>query len=122
MYGSRYKKETKVPVTDSERCRKRRLITSSEFCAENSTDSQSCTGDSGGPVVAAENDGYWYQYGIVSQGSRCGGKPAYGVYVRVSSFLPWIIRTMRQLGDTSTAGPTDVKCYDWQICENHLKF
>ncbi|XP_065073861.1 serine protease 7-like [Ochlerotatus camptorhynchus] len=115
FYGSRYKKETRIPVTDSETCGSYRTISSSEFCAENSTDSQSCKGDSGGPVVAAENDGYWYQYGIVSWGSPCGGmfgngnESAFGVFVRVSSFLPWIMKTMRQLGDTSTAGPTDVE-------------
>ncbi|XP_054433742.1 cathepsin G-like [Pteronotus mesoamericanus] len=46
-------------------------------------------GDSGGPLVCNN-----VAQGIVSYGSRVGTPPA--VFTRVSSFLPWINRTMRR--------------------------
>ncbi|EAT33718.1 AAEL014005-PA [Aedes aegypti] len=42
-----------------------------EMCA-GKTGKDTCQGDSGGPLSIAENDGYWYQYGVVSYGYGCG--------------------------------------------------
>lgn len=103
LYGSRYKKETNIVVTDSERCYFGRPMLVSEFCVENNTNSLSCSGDSGGSVVAAENDGYWYQYGIVSQGTYCNEQEDQPTdqYVRLSYYITWIMDAMTQLDDTT---------------------
>ncbi|XP_034643085.1 granzyme H-like [Trachemys scripta elegans] len=47
-------------------------------------------GDSGGPLVCQQT-----AQGIVSWGSKLGTPPA--VYTRVSTFIPWIRKTMRML-------------------------
>ena len=46
----------------------------------------SCTGDSGGPLIFRElTDDPWYQIGIVSfsAGNKCGTKYLPGVYTKV---------------------------------------
>lgn len=65
------------------------------------TGKDTCQGDSGGPLSIAENDGYWYQYGVVSYGYGCGFRGYPGVYTRVTSFVPWIKDTMKKLSKTS---------------------
>jgi len=52
-----------------------------------------CDGDGGGPLVC-EQDGQWYQAGIVSFGIGCGRAGVPGVYTRISSFFPWLERTI----------------------------
>jgi secreted trypsin-like serine protease len=53
-----------------------------------------CTGDSGGPLVVLENND-WKLFGIVSYGGKeggpdCAGPNAYGVYIRLPSYLDFI--------------------------------
>jgi trypsin len=55
----------------------------------------SCQGDSGGPLVAHDQQGCPYQVGIVSYGHGCARKHFFGVYTRVSTFLPWIEQNAR---------------------------
>ncbi|MGK0187858.1 MAG: secreted trypsin-like serine protease [Verrucomicrobiales bacterium] len=51
----------------------------------------SCKGDSGGPLVIPDPEtGRYRQIGIVSVGQGCGVPDKYGIYTRVTSFLPWI--------------------------------
>lgn len=69
---------------------------SSELCAGNDTEKQTCAGDSGGGLTIAERDGYWYQYGIISYGFGCGTVD-FKVFVRVVSFLPWIKENINRL-------------------------
>ncbi|KAI9554770.1 hypothetical protein GHT06_020047 [Daphnia sinensis] len=57
----------------------------------------SCHGDSGGPlVVKSEEDGRWYQAGIVSWGYECANQayPA-GVYTKVTWLRGWINGNMK---------------------------
>lgn len=49
----------------------------------------SCSGDSGGPLFSINGE---EQVGIVSFGKGCARPDYYGVYMRVSSFVPWINR------------------------------
>ena len=50
-------------------------------------------GDGGGPLVC-EQDGQWYQVGIVSFGIGCGRRGVPGVYTRVQAFQPWLEQTI----------------------------
>ena len=62
------------------------------MCAHGEEGTDSCRGDSGGPLMRLNHDDQdkYEAVGIVSFGSvRCDSKTP-GVYTRVSEFLPWI--------------------------------
>ncbi|KAI5710572.1 hypothetical protein M8J75_009812 [Diaphorina citri] len=63
------------------------------LCAGRAT-KDSCTGDSGGPLMV--NDGKWTQVGIVSWGIGCGKGEYPGVYTRVTYFMPWITKNLKK--------------------------
>jgi secreted trypsin-like serine protease len=66
-----------------------------QLCAtEPSGGRDSCSGDSGGPLMAAEAGGGYVQVGIVSWGVQCGNPLYPGVYTRVAAVRDWIERTM----------------------------
>lgn len=91
VFGNQYKLEVQVPGVGRTACQKKYPdVLSSELCAGGEQNKDSCSGDSGGALVASESDGYWYQYGVVSWGRSCGRKGTPGIYARVSSFLDWI--------------------------------
>ncbi|GBN66767.1 Clotting factor B, partial [Araneus ventricosus] len=103
-----------IPVVTTENCRQayRRVgrsrlprgITNDFICAgleEGGKDA--CQSDSGGPLMYKDGDYYsytgyyqrWVLVGIVSFGFRCGEPGFPGVYTRVSSFMPWILRNIK---------------------------
>ena len=49
-----------------------------------------CSGDSGGPLLIKGSGEQWLLAGITSWGFGCGDPGNYGVYVRVSSYYRWI--------------------------------
>ncbi|XP_046643305.1 transmembrane protease serine 9-like isoform X2 [Daphnia pulicaria] len=57
-----------------------------------------CQGDSGGPLVTDHgSDGLncrFVQVGVVSYGNGCARKGVPGVYMKVTSFVPWIQRNL----------------------------
>ncbi|XP_039215675.1 coagulation factor X-like [Crotalus tigris] len=83
-------------------------ITENMFCAGYHTLPQdACQGDSGGPHITAYRDTHFIT-GIISWGEGCAQKGKYGVYTKVSKFIPWIKRIMRQKlprTESSTAQP-----------------
>ncbi|MCB1755177.1 MAG: serine protease [Gammaproteobacteria bacterium] len=87
-------REVEVPVVSNSTCNASSsysgLITSTQMCAgEQAGGKDSCSGDSGGPLMIEEN-GEYVQAGIVSFGNGCALANYYGVYTRVSSFVDWI--------------------------------
>ncbi|XP_050093187.1 melanization protease 1-like [Anopheles aquasalis] len=69
-----------------------------QMCAGGKYSVDACRGDSGGPLAFyVRNMGARFvQYGIVSAGvNACGEASVPGIYTRVSSYMDWIIRSMR---------------------------
>ncbi|MFV1983826.1 MAG: serine protease, partial [Thiohalomonadales bacterium] len=58
-----------------------------------------CYGDSGGPLLY-NNNGKYFQVGIVSWGNGCGTPDSYGVYTKVSYYNDWIVDSRDQLNMT----------------------
>ena len=67
-------------------------LPSSSVCA-GAEGRDACDGDGGGPLVC-QQEGQWYQVGIVSFGIGCGRAGVPGVYTRVSHFYPWLETTI----------------------------
>lgn len=68
-----------------------RPILSTQICAKSSDGaSDTCSGDSGGPLQIQEKPNSVYRIvGVTSYGIGCGGQRP-GVYARVASYLNWI--------------------------------
>ncbi|CAL1268283.1 unnamed protein product [Larinioides sclopetarius] len=99
-----------IPVVTTEKCRQAYLqvakkslprgVTNDFLCAgfeEGGKDA--CQSDSGGPLMYKENpedyNAPWVLVGIVSFGFRCAEPGFPGVYTRVSSYMTWILRNMK---------------------------
>ncbi|NXY60942.1 FAXD protein, partial [Callaeas wilsoni] len=88
----RYLMKVRLPIVGLEPCQQAmdRLLTDSMFCAGHSTaTADACKGDSGGPFTVSHHN-TWFLLGIVSWGEGCAEQGKYGVYTRVSNFIPWI--------------------------------
>ncbi|MGE0255647.1 MAG: serine protease [Alphaproteobacteria bacterium] len=99
-----------MPIVDQETCKAAyakhygpNAIADNEVCAgfaEGGRDS--CQGDSGGPLVVEGGPSGYVLAGITSWGGYdnksnfyCALREGYGVYARISSFVPWILETIR---------------------------
>lgn len=96
-------KEICIPTVSNDRCQaafkdEGYIVTSGMLCAgEILGGKDSCHGDSGGGFVFVDpQTKKWVLGGVVSWGSSmgCGLRNKYGVYVRVTEFLPWINMNM----------------------------
>ncbi|KAK7865505.1 hypothetical protein R5R35_003208 [Gryllus longicercus] len=67
-------------------------LPSTSICA-GAEEMDACDGDGGGPLVCEEN-GQWYQVGVISFGIGCGRKNTPGVYTRVNTHEQWITDTI----------------------------
>ncbi|XP_018563884.1 serine protease 7-like isoform X1 [Anoplophora glabripennis] len=67
-----------------------------QICAGGEDQKDSCSGDSGGPLMISSDDQTWYAAGIVSFGMGCGMKGWPGVYTNIAKFLPWLKSEMAQ--------------------------
>ncbi|NWV73435.1 FA9 factor, partial [Dasyornis broadbenti] len=88
----RFLMKVRLPIVGLERCQQAmdRLLTDSMFCAGHSTAAaDACKGDSGGPFTVAHRS-TWFLLGVVSWGEGCAEQGKYGVYTRVSNYIPWI--------------------------------
>ncbi|XP_060527442.1 phenoloxidase-activating factor 3-like [Cylas formicarius] len=86
---------TNIPVVDLDECRAvyTREVDESQICAGGTDGRDSCSGDSGGPIVQLISLNGTLQYfvlGVVSYGkSLCGSTVA--VYTNVAFFMEWIL-------------------------------
>ncbi|GAB1300519.1 Plasminogen [Apodemus speciosus] len=92
-------KEAQLPVIENKVCNRVEYLNNrvkpTELCAGHLAGGiDSCQGDSGGPLVCFEKDKYILQ-GVTSWGLGCARPNKPGVYVRVSRFVDWIEREMR---------------------------
>ncbi|XP_033108586.1 transmembrane protease serine 9-like isoform X3 [Anneissia japonica] len=55
----------------------------------------SCSGDSGGPLMCPSNDGSWYVSGVTSWGIGCAQAERPGVYANVPLLTSWVFYTMQ---------------------------
>ncbi|KAJ8724504.1 hypothetical protein PYW08_015978 [Mythimna loreyi] len=88
--------EAELPVLSNEACRSTNYNASKikdvMMCAgfPETAHKDACTGDSGGPLIA-ENEEHMYDLiGVVSWGYGCARKGYPGVYTRVTKYLGWI--------------------------------
>lgn len=81
-------KSVTVNVVSNEKCNEsyEGRVTSDMICATADNGRDACMGDCGGPLVYNNK-----LYGIVAWGRGCGRVDFPGVYMRVSSYLEWII-------------------------------
>jgi len=77
------------PITDFK-------ILRSQLCAQGAGATDSCSGDSGGPLMA-EVGNTWYLAGVVSFGTQQCDSSLPGVYTRISHFIPWLHTTVLSL-------------------------
>ncbi|XP_055386239.1 serine protease easter-like [Condylostylus longicornis] len=84
-----------LDVVDNNECRKKYLrynLKSTQMCAA-SAFSDSCKGDSGGPLIGLQTNHFPFYYfitGIVSFGKHCGTLGEPGVYTDVRKYIDWI--------------------------------
>lgn len=102
---SEVKLKVALPLADTDECARsyeevRVTLGPGQFCAGGERDRDSCTGDSGGPLmqVDADLDGSkkWSVVGVVSFGpKKCGALGWPGVYTKVYDYVPWIMGKLR---------------------------
>lgn len=97
------KLKLEVPVKSLPSCRDtfRRAnvnVRDRQICAGGEGGRDSCSGDSGGPLMhtASNDSSQWYVEGIVSFGARCGTEGWPGIYTRVNRYLDWISTNVRE--------------------------
>lgn len=101
LLGSESLREAEVPIVSKKKCRKAfdYRIGEKQICAglkKGGVDS--CAGDSGGPLICPKivnGTERWVVYGVTSYGEGCGQKGKYGIYTKVSHYLKWINRVIR---------------------------
>ncbi|NXY76788.1 FA7 factor, partial [Glareola pratincola] len=88
----RFLMKVRLPIVAMETCQRAtdRLVTDNMFCAGyRAAAADACKGDSGGPFAMSYHNA-WFLLGIVSWGEGCAEEGKYGVYTRVSNYIPWI--------------------------------
>uniref|UniRef100_A0A671NM84 Plasminogen-like n=1 Tax=Sinocyclocheilus anshuiensis TaxID=1608454 RepID=A0A671NM84_9TELE len=98
--GEGFLKETGFPVIENKVCNSASFLNGRvkehEMCAGNiGGGTDSCQGDSGGPLVCYSQNTFVLQ-GVTSWGLGCANAMKPGVYTRVSKFVNWIERSMKE--------------------------
>ncbi|CAH2057802.1 unnamed protein product, partial [Iphiclides podalirius] len=95
--SSEVKKHVKVPYVETQKCQMfyaLRRITDGQICAGGNLNEDSCSGDSGGPLMY-ESGTTFVAVGVVSYGPiQCGTEHVPAVYTYVYSYLDWLRENM----------------------------
>ncbi|XP_028406523.1 chymotrypsin-like protease CTRL-1 [Dendronephthya gigantea] len=106
---SRRLQQAHIPLVTKAKCRKRasslngrywypfyQQITHQMLCGgDDTTGASTCMGDSGGPYVCRNPQGYWVLQGITSWGSKsCRVRDRYSVFTKVHLYTTWIEKVM----------------------------
>ncbi|XP_074009705.1 coagulation factor IX-like [Numenius arquata] len=98
----RFLMKVRLPIVNMETCQHStdRLVTDNMFCAGYRTQAaDACKGDSGGPFTMSYHN-TWFLLGVVSWGEGCAQEGKYGVYTRVSNYIPWIKETVESVAES----------------------
>ncbi|XP_067158107.1 coagulation factor IX-like isoform X2 [Apteryx mantelli] len=98
----RFLREVRLPIVSMDTCQRstEKLVTDNMFCAGYEAEAEdACKGDSGGPFAVSYHN-TWFLLGIVSWGEGCAEKGKYGVYTRVSNYIPWIKEVVESVSDS----------------------
>lgn len=105
-FGTDILHEARIPIVSSEACRDVYVdyrITDNMFCAGYRRGKMdSCAGDSGGPLLCQDPrrpNRPWTIFGITSFGEGCGKRGKFGIYARMSNYVRWISRVMKETDD-----------------------
>jgi len=94
--------QARVPVVGHEQCRsdysgvRNVVLTRDQICAGQGT-TDTCAGDSGGPMLSDRFRNRWSVIGITSYGVSCADADFPGVYTRVDRYLDWISSKLKSL-------------------------
>ncbi|OAD61317.1 Coagulation factor X [Eufriesea mexicana] len=100
-FGTDVLYEARIPIISPRTCRDVYVdygITDNMFCAGYEK-RDTCAGDSGGPLLCRDPrrpDHPWTIFGITSFGEGCGKLGKFGIYTRLSNYVRWISRVMKQ--------------------------
>lgn len=93
--------KAELPIVPIKECQMKYKIVqlNSQICAGGKTTSDSCSGDSGGPLHAlslVDSIPRYVQQGIVSFGPQdCGQIALPGVYTRVAYYMDWVLDNLK---------------------------
>ncbi|KAL2722331.1 CLIP domain-containing serine protease HP8-like [Vespula squamosa] len=93
-----------MPIQDTEKCKEifktRASISDQQICVGGVIGTDSCAGDSGGPLMKVETIDElpkYYVIGLVSFGvEHCGATTTPGVYTKISHYVSWILDNIRK--------------------------
>lgn len=94
--SSAVKLKVEIPLADKSSCSGRFRtagvnLGNKQLCAGGQRGKDSCTGDSGGPLMKVRRGSVqWYIEGVVSFGAICGTEGWPGIYTKVSEYVDWI--------------------------------
>ena len=72
-------------------------IGETQVCAQGEGGTDSCSGDSGGPLMRHVVGDRWYLAGVVSFGTNHCNSALPGVYTNIASFYDWILETLQDM-------------------------
>ena len=70
-------------------------IRDTQVCARGENETDSCSGDSGGPLMRHVVGDRWYLAGVVSFGTNECNSVLPGVYTNIPSYYDWILETLK---------------------------
>ena len=100
--NSQVKLKVTVPRVNRDNCSRvyrsiGMYISQEQLCAGGIAGEDSCSGDSGGPLMSFNiQEQKWQADGIVSYGRGCGVADWPGVYANIPSYYDWIVDNIRK--------------------------